>query len=567
MVKIKRYDSKAELTTKTTAPIVQPSNFMDDLKAVEGLGDFMIKKAEAFQKVRNLNQRTKARIGFGEALYDYELSANQDPDYSTVEERSEKNTTKIVNQFANTIDDEQTRNEFLLFAEGQRRSTMRRIGTQANSRLLKAQKDDYEVEMDQFTKRINQLQFQGNFDDARELAKEALVYTEEMERTGVIFPEVATERVKTLQDAITAKGQAQYEIDNMKNKNDMDIVGLRLEKNLYKLDQKTLSEQREEYKKIKKNLEGDEKDLLDTQYIDNLQKVLNNKEMTPEQQIEVLREAVKLGEAEMPGGVDPKAGRGVIAQIKAQSKTITDQRADAMKIREPAAKGIIKSSYQALNLDDNKKPADTPEGIKQRMNDGKLEDVKEHLKLITTLLNKQMITPETAGEEMAKASELLKRRLTDQEKVLFQEKENASRIIKNRFGLFPYKSKEVAADFIENSQEVLDDIRYKLYNTFMDELDSAESSQEVKNAVKHYKEMFMNLYVPSSLNVTDGVPNGVGSATTPVETINDEPSTAKPDANLKPKKTGLETKIYEKGGIRKRVIFRDGIPIKEEIIE
>jgi hypothetical protein len=392
---------------------------------------------------------------------------------------------------------------------------------------------------------------------------------EEMERTFIIFPEVATARLKTFTEAITAEGQATYEIEHMTTANDMATVSDRLENNVYGLDKKLLSEKKTEFNKIKKALIDDAEDLLKAQYTDNLGKILDNKELDYNQRVNTLREAIKKGAAKQDGGVDTVLGAKVLTQVIEQKKTITDQRANAIKIKEAPALALIKNSYQMLGLDDNKTTstalADEFQVRTERANDAKKEQVETHIELIVDFLAQGFISPEEAGKEIGKASELLQRRHTEEAKGLFLEKQNANTEYKKFLGWTT--SSLVRPEFLENAQDTKDQIRMQIYNDFMDKLDVSDSSQKVKDTVKAFKDVYQAVFIPSVVNVPSGSPNGVGSATKPIETTNDSKSTAEAETTIKPKKTQIHTKIFEKNGVRKRVVFDGDVPIKEEVLK
>ncbi len=576
MVKIKRFSGKQELTTKATAPQVNPNAFTGDLKALEALGDFFVQKAEAFQKVKNLNQKTKTKISFGATVDQLEDAFKNDPDLDTVSARSQQAYSKAIEDHAKGIDDELTRNQFLLFAESQAIDARNRIDTVTNHRILQRQKDDFEVGMTQDTIKINKLQFEGRHDDAQRLAQEKIADIAEMRRTFVIFPSVATARLDTLKESISGEGQMQYELDHMRTNSDMAVVAEHLTNNIYKLDKKTLSEKGTEFKTIQKALLGDQKSLRSIGYLENLAKITKGvdeqgNEIPLDIQIAVLRQAIKNGAAGLENGVDPILGAKVLAQAVAKKGTITDRRTEEQKWQAVGGKAILEMSRLGLGTDDNKiiNPKNSKE-IKdqkaQRSNDANIERVQTHFQLIVDLLDKGILKPGEAGKEMGKELELLLRRQDEKSEALFSvKKDAATEVTKGFFGIG--KASIVSKEFLDRAQSVKDRQKIIVLNDFFEQLDEAATTDEVKGVVAQFKQMMTLVIAPSTINIKDGTPNGVVSADKPAEQINDLESTAKPDTVLKPKNIEVSTQLFlDKEGNTIKVTFEDGEPISREVI-
>jgi hypothetical protein len=571
MVKIKRFDSKQELTTKATAPQVNPSQFTGDLKATEQLGEFFIKKGEAFQKVHNFNHKTNVKISFGKTADQLEDAFKNDTDLGTVSQRSEQAYSKLVEEHAKLIDDDVTRSEFLLFAESQAIDARNRIETITNNRLLKQQKNDFEVNLEQDTERINKLQFEGRHDDAQRLAQESLAGIAEMERTFVIFPEVATERVNTLKDSISGKGQITYEIENMKTDSDIAVVEQHLnpKTNIYGLTAKELTESTADFNKIKKDMIADRKEISEEQQILNLQNIVNleNEDGTPasaDDKIKLIEKAIQNGAANLPNGVDPTLGRAVKTQLVAQSKTVTDQRTKEKKLQTTAGEAAVNMAKATLRIDNN--TSKDPVTLKQQqLDDAKLETVQKYYKGLVKLLDDEVITLDIFGEGLAFGAELLDRNLTKEAKALFQQKQKTQMITVKKFKIFPVDV--VDPEFLKRERTETENLKLQAFNKFSKELYQASDTPEIKAAVKNFSDAFVLLTAQETINVSDGTPNGTANATTPAVKLTDEPSTATAQKTLKPRKSNITTQLFLDNQKRTvKVTFEDGIPIKREVI-
>jgi hypothetical protein len=566
MVKIKTFNNTTRLTTQPTAPKVNPSEFTGAIKETEKLGEFFVKKAEAFQQVANLSERTKARTNFGRQVLALQDEFAKDTDPATASQRSQQALQVLVEENAKTIGDEKTRQEFLLFAESKALQVQGNIQSTANSSLLQIAKDDYEIQMDDYTDEINKLQSLEKNEEAATLAQEAIMLTADMENKLIIFPDVAAERLKTFEEATSKLGQAQYEIDNMQTNEDMDLVKQRLDANTYKLDKKDLSEKKTEFNKIAKALKGDLSDLNEIDHINNLQAIVTNKELTNAQKIEATRKAVINGEAGLPGGVDPTAGRGVITQLIAQGKTVTDQRTEEQKVKTTPATSAILVSRARLNLDDNGKK--TGEKLEEAQeNDGKLETIQAHIKFAVSQFEQGNIDIETFGKELDYVAELTNRRFNEEEKLLFEAQRQAVIQTIPKFNLLgiPIGEKEILSKaFIDNPKTGAERRKLSLINAFMDGIYKTTSTQEIRTVLNQYKEGLVGVLAPETINTRGGAPNGVGSADKPIETLADQPSSAEVDKPIKKKKVknGVVRQLRPDNVIVD-VLYEDGVAISE----
>jgi len=564
MVKIKRFISDPQLSTNVPA-LQSGSEFTGVSKALEKASVAVQNQAVAMQAVNAFNQNTKARVRYATRVFEREQLSLDDPEHATNAERAMVDMQRFMDEEAATIDDPEQRNKFTLTATTQRLEAGRRISNKADTKLVREQKNDYEVFMDVSTEKIHEYRFlDPDSIAANDLAAEVVKMTAEMEGTGVIFPDVATERLNTFKVAIQ-EGQATYDLDHANTQDQFDLIRARFESDFYGLGQTENEKRLKLLDSFEKRKAQDALDAQELGYLENFRDVLDR--MTPEgEQIpttraEILNRAAN-GEGKLEGGIPPESAQVLIAIIDNGDKTqkeIIDRFDD---IQTFAANTRLTTQYYDLNISDNaNKTGANLE--KARIDDQPLGEIKKFIAQVVTDLDNDEIPLSDA----TKYINMVMKEFSFKSDVQARDHRDAKRAAFTTYKQFMGINIPFTGVTDETAQQkAINNIRSEMVNEFFGEMEKSAKTEEVQGILTKLKEAYASKTNPSIINVL-GTPNGVGSKGKSVTEIFDEKSDVKPDLKLKASEVNFRDGTDADGNRFRYFFNREGqairaVPIK-----